>query len=129
MIWCALENPDLGQAFSYLNAIISPIEKFLEPLEAEEFPKNVEESQKFRESQLALKSKILCFLLISKRSFISTYRMIMFQLLHIYWGYVQNHNTQKEWLRAPSPHIRQDEGLTIQVYKWNQHLNMVILNL
>ena len=65
-----MENPDLGQAFSNLNAIISPIEKFLEPLGAEEFLKNVEESKKFRESQLALKSKILCFLLISKRSFI-----------------------------------------------------------
>ena len=78
-----LENSDLGQGFDCLNAIISPIEKFLEPLEAEEFPKNVEESQKFRESQLALKSKILCFLLISKCSFISTYRMIMIQFLHM----------------------------------------------
>ena len=79
----AMENPDLGQAFSNLDAIISPIEKFLEQLGAEEFPKNVEESKKFRESQLALKSKILCFLLISKRSFISTYRMIMIQFLHM----------------------------------------------
>ena len=37
-----------------------------------------DESQKFRESQLALKSQIFYFPLIPKRSFISTHRMTMF---------------------------------------------------
>ena len=77
MIRCALDRPDLGQTFRYLGCYYITHRKFSRATWSWKVSQKLVESQKFRESQLALKSQILYFPLILNRSFISTHRMIM----------------------------------------------------
>ena len=77
MIRCALDSPDLGQAFKYLGRYHITHRKFSRANWSRKVSQKLDESQKFRESQLALKSQILYFPVIPKRSFACTRRMIM----------------------------------------------------
>ena len=75
MIRCALDGPDLGQAFKYLGRYHITHRKFSRANWSRKVSQKLDESQKFRESQLVLKSQILYFPLIPRRCVISTHRM------------------------------------------------------
>ena len=75
IIWRALESPDLGQAFEHLRRQHITHRKFFRVTWSWKKFQKVDESQKFRESQLAAKSQILYFVPFLKRNFACTYRM------------------------------------------------------
>ena len=77
MIRCALDSPYLGQPFKYLGHRHITHRKFFRATWSWKMPQKLTKTQKFRESQLALKNKILSFSRFLKLSFTSTVRNIM----------------------------------------------------
>ena len=71
-IWCALESPHLGQPFKYLRHHHITHRKFFRDTWNWKIPQKLTKTQKFRESQLALKNKISSFAHFLKPSFTST---------------------------------------------------------
>ena len=77
MIRCALESPYLGQPFKYLGHHHITHRKFFRATWSWKMPQKLTKTQKFRESQLALKNKIWSFARFLKLSFTSTVRNVM----------------------------------------------------
>ena len=76
MIWCALESPDLGQPFKYLRHHHITHRKLFRATWSWKMPQKLTKTQKFRESQLALKNKIWSLVRFLKLSFTSTSRNV-----------------------------------------------------
>ena len=76
MILCALDSPYLGQPFKYLGHRHITHRIFFITTWSWKMPQKLTKTQKFRESQMALKNKILSFARFLKLSFISTVRNI-----------------------------------------------------
>jgi len=74
MIRCALESPHLGQPFKYLGHHHINNRKFFRDTWSWKMPQKLTKTQKFRESQLALKIKICSFAHFLRPSFTSTVR-------------------------------------------------------
>ena len=77
MIRCVLDSPGLGQPFKYLGHHHITHRKFFRATWSWKMPQKLTKTQKFRESQLALKNKIWSFARFLKLSFTSTVRNIM----------------------------------------------------
>ena len=120
----------MDKLFNILNSIISHIKNFLESLEVEKFVQKlmsklfwkIRNNQKFPD------------ILINNITFFNNL-LELFQNLVCSWswyflkkklsgmnGVGPCSKVQKEWLRAPSPHNRQDKGLTIRIPRLNHHL-------
>ena len=76
MIWCALESPDLGQPFKYLGHHPITHRKCFRATWSWKMPQKRTKTQKFRESQLALKNKIWSLARFLTLSFTSTSRNV-----------------------------------------------------
>ena len=72
MIRCALESPYLGQPFKYLDRHHSTHRKIFRATWSQKVRQKLMKTQKFRESQLALKNKILSFARFLRLSSTST---------------------------------------------------------
>ena len=77
MIRCALESPYLGQPFKYLEQHQITHRKFFRGTWSQKVHQKLTKTQKFRESQLALKNKILSFARFLRLSFTATFRNVM----------------------------------------------------
>ena len=77
MIRCALESPYLGQPFRYLEHHHIAHTKFFKATWSQKVRRKLMKTQKCRESQLALKDKILSFTRFLRLSFTSTFRDVM----------------------------------------------------
>jgi len=77
IIWCAVERPTLRQAFQYLQRYYITHRKLSRAIWSQKSFWKIDESQKFRESHLALKSKILHSSLMMKYDYTSTHRMAL----------------------------------------------------
>ena len=75
-MWCALESPGLGQAFKYLGHHHITNRQFFRATWSWKMPQKWIKTQKFRESQLALKNKIWSSARFLKLSFTSTIRNV-----------------------------------------------------
>ena len=72
MIRCALESPYLGQPFKYLERHYITHRKIFRATWSQKVRQKLMKTQKFRESQLALKNKILSFVRFLRLSSTST---------------------------------------------------------
>ena len=72
MIRCALESPYLGQPFKYLEHHHTTHRKIFRATWSQKVRQKLMKTQKFRESQLALKNKILSFARFLRLSSTST---------------------------------------------------------
>ena len=72
----AFESPDLGQPFKYLGHHHITHRKFFRATWSWKMPQKLTKTQKFRESQLALKNKIWSFARFLRPSFTSTVRNV-----------------------------------------------------
>ena len=77
MIRCALESPYLGQPFKYLGYYHITHGKYFRATWSWKMPQKLTKTQKFRESQLALKNKIWSFARFLKLVFTFTVRNVM----------------------------------------------------
>ena len=77
IIRCALERPYLGQPFRYLGHHHITHRKIFKATWSQKVRRKLTKTQKFRESQLALKNKILSFARFPRLSFTSTFHNVM----------------------------------------------------
>ena len=76
MIWRALDSPGLGKPFKYLGHYHITDRKYFRATWSWKMPQKLTKTQKFRESQLALKNKIWSLARFLTLSFTSTVRSV-----------------------------------------------------
>ena len=104
---CAFESPDLGQPFKYLGHHHITHRKFFRVTWSWKMPQKWSKTQKFPESQLALKNKIWSLVRFLKLSFTSTSRNVTIwcglespALGHPFKYFVHYHITHRKVFRA-----------------------------